>query len=271
MPSIDPDQLSEFGATGIIILVAMLFGLVAILKGLARLICTLAAGAVASAAGYMAYQNSDVLLAKAGVGAQPWMAYIVASLAGIGSVFAVRSFFRTFFFKESDEGRKHFGLKAGFIGLIIGCFVVFSGMTGIRYVDGIEQLSEFKKKLEGEESEGSLVSKARTFLESSQVGKIFAKFDFVTDSEKVKAAKLLLVQKLKGDQAVPGSMDNPLMAEAVSADEVQQDIEADDFNSLLNSEAVQKLLSDPKIREKLKNIDPDALIDADKPWTDLFK
>ncbi len=270
MPSIAPDQLSEFGATGIMILVASLFGLLAILKGIARLVCTLAAGAVASGAGYLAHQNSDLFLEKLGLDAQPWMAYIVASLAGIGSVFAVRSFFRTFFFKDSDEGKKHFGLKAGFIGLVVGCIAVFSGMTGIRYADGIEQLSEFKKKLNGEESDGSLVSKARDFFESSQVGKLLAKLDFINDSEKIKAAKLLLAQKLKGEKAAPGSMENPLIAEVVSADEVQKDIDAEDFTALLNSDAVQKLLSDPKMREKLKEIDLDSFIEGESAWADLL-
>lgn len=261
MSSIAPDQLSEFGATGVLILIAIIFGVIAILKGIARLIFNLAAAAIASGAGYYVHSQSDSIIEKLGLEPQPWMPYAIASVAGIGAVFALRFLFRTFFYRDEDgDGKKEFSFKAGFIGLLIGCGIVFSGVTGIRYADAKEQLSDFKKQLEGKETDKSLITRAREFLESSKLGKTLAELDFITDSDQVKAAKLLLAQKLGGKKPSLGSMDNPLMAEAVSSDELQKDIDSEDFSALLNSDAVKKLLADPEVRKKLQEMDPDDLL-----------
>lgn len=271
---------NDLGPTAILILIAVLFGIFAMLKGLARLIFSLLGIVAGLAAGYFTWLNAASILKKLNVSAQePWMPYALASVAAIGASFAFSSFIKTFFLKPtSHHGNSKFGFgaKAGLIGLLIGVLFVASGMTGLRYADAVAQLDRFRTALTtGSAESPSLVSRICAYLDNSRIGSLLRKADPVNDPDKVKAAKVLMMQSMMTPDSVETFMplasgfvggNSGVNAALAGSPEIRDSIAAEDYVAILQSDAVRELLKDPLVRKHIHELDLEVLINGDNGW-----
>lgn len=276
---------SDIGATSILIGIAVLFGIYAMMKGLAKLIFSLLGIGAGLAASYFAYVNSDKIIAKLKVTPEPWMPYAVAAVAGIGASFALHSFARTFLLKPRDHhgNRKFgFGLKAGILGLLVGVVIVASGMSGLRYADAIAQLKQFKTSLvTGTAQDPSAISKLRNFLDQCKAGQWLQKADPINDPDKLKAAKVLVMQSLMTPdrleglaplaQGFAGNGASGINAALAGSPEIRDRIAEEDFAAILESDAIREMLKDPLVRKHIHELDLEVLINGDNGWRSLYE
>ena len=243
-------DLQEMGPTGVLVAVALVFGILGLIKGVAKVLCFVLSAILAIAGAYFGHAHSGLVLDHISADPAPWMRYLVASTVAIGLVAMVRLVFRFFFISEDEEGRHHFGVKGLLVGTALGVLVMYSGLLGINYAAAVDELKDTKDSLlnptndpeppEGKSSTWQTVSR---FLKKSELSNWQAKLDPFNDPEKLEIAKSLLESELKKKRHPAGSPENPIIAEAVDEEDIARSVERDDFGALLNSDAVRRELA----------------------------
>ena len=245
-------DLQELGPTGALVAVALIFGVLGLIKGVAKVLCFVLSAVLAIAGAYFGHAHSGLVLDHITTDPAPWMRYLVASTVAIGLVSLIRLVFRIFFISEDEEGRRHFGVKGLLVGTALGVLVMYSGLLGINYAAAIDELKGTKDRLlEGRdwrdenvdtEPERSVWQTLSTFLKKSELSEWQAKLDPLNSPERLEIAKSILAREIDHKRFPPGSSQNPIIAEAVDEEDLSRSVDREDFGSLLISETVKREL-----------------------------
>jgi len=244
-------------ANSLILIILAIFVVLGFLKSLFKLFFTLIALALASVAGLWGYNNGFSLAGKVFEKPDPWMPIAVGVIAFLGAFIMFRKILSFLSGKSNEEGQVRtmgFGVPGGIFGLLLGGFIIYSLLTGVRYAGTVSELEQFKGYLAGKVEEGSkepIFKKMKNWIDNSLLGQWHQKIDFVNDPDQEDAAKLAIVKENANNltSLLPQVPRAQILNELTVDQSILESLEKGDYGALLK---------DQSLREKANGLDEDS-------------
>jgi uncharacterized membrane protein required for colicin V production len=271
MEGLDIPNIATGGALAVII---VLFGLIGLFKGVARMffgLIALSAGAVAAYWGFK-YGGSiaSYLISKPGA----WMSGATGIIIGLAVLFTARALFGVLIkpTKVQDGKKKNHPMLGGAFGLLCGIVFCWFALSSIRYVGTLVELEWIAKCLSEEgkinkEPKPALTS-LRDLVDSTTVGAMHRQNDPLNNPAGAQLAKLRVVTEspyaiaqVSVNNGVRGAFRQADIREFLQSSPDLTAFVADaQFSHLIEAPSIKKLSANPDAQEVLVDLDvADAL------------
>ena len=247
----------SIGPSGMILIVLAVFAALGFLKVLAKLFFNLIALGIGTVAGLWGYNNGFSLAAKFIDQPQPWMPVAIGVIAFLGAFSIFRSILKFLSGRGGEDGQVRtmgFGLPGMIFGLLVGGFIAYCLLTGVRYAGTVAELEQFKGYLAGKVEEGSkqpAFMKLKNWIDSSLLGQWHQKIDFLNDPEQAELAKLAIVKE--NENNLTSLLPQVPRAEVIEEFPVDQSIQ-----DSINKGDYGALLKNQQLRDKAQKLDDDS-------------
>ncbi len=248
----DAFNINDLGVGGVLLLIVIIIGVFAFLKGFVALIFNLIAALLGITGGYWFYENGITWISKVIADPSPLVLLVSSVIIGAGFFVLARNLLNLMLNPLSENfvmKKIGVGIPGTIISVLFGAGFFFLLAIGIRYVAGSAEVSHLLQVQEGKSSKEKtpLIVSLKEAIDQSRFGTFLEKVDFLDRSEVVDLAKLCLI---KDD---PSALAEHEKKSLLNHPAIQSFIKE---SSALDREALQKdislLLKNPQLLEAAK-------------------
>lgn len=274
--------LDQVGLTAAMVIVVLLFLAVSVIKGILKTIITLFSFSIAAGAFLFGFLYSPPIIAEFIPEAASWMPLLAGSVCALIALIIIQLFLGIFSGKkkkaQAQPASKGKGRNpiAPVFGLLVGVAVLFSLLSGLRYMGSqaeLEHLRTFVNEGENEAGSRPLLTQICQWLDQSPVGEIHERFDPLFDRAEHHLAQLMIISNDRN--VLARALANETNQKVISTPEIKSLCltgkeqlalgKAGQFQQLFTDERFSKIAARPSLRRELLKIDLGILFPEPEP------
>ena len=247
---------SDLGADGLILGLLLLFAVLGFIKKLVKLFFLFIALATGGVTAIWAHNNSFSVSRILVETPEPWMAKVISGIAFFGAFFFARTILAFLHGGNKETGALRsfaFGIPGAVVSLAVGGVIAYGAITGVRYAGTMaemERLKDYTNDIDVSQAEPYL-AQVKSWIDTSYLGQLHQKIDFVNDPAQANLAKLAIVQEKLGAE----EDEEILQAIPVSKEEaLQSSIREGDFSALLKNDQLRDASQEAANRDRLMRL-----------------
>ena len=247
---------SDFGTDGLILGLLLVFAVLGFIKKLVKLFFLLIALAVGAVAAIWAHNNGFSVAKVLVEQPEQWMMNTIAGVAFFGAFFFARTILGFLHGGSKETGALKsfgFGIPGAILSLGVGAVIAYAALTGVRYAGTMaemERLKDYANGIDVSQAE-PLLAKVKNWIDTSRLGQMHQKIDFINDPAQANLAKLAIVKEKLG----AGGDEEILQSITVSKEEaLQSSIREGDFSALLKNDQLRDASQEAANRDRLMRL-----------------
>lgn len=249
--------ISQFGTDGLIAGTLLLFTVLGFIKRLVKLFFLVIALAVGTVAGIWGHNNGFSVSKVLVENPEPWMSTAVAIISFLGAFFFARTILGFLHGGSKETGtfsKFGFGIPGALLSLAVGGAIAYGALTGVRYAGTMAEMERLKDyasdNIDVSKAE-PLLAKLKNWVDTSKLGQLHQKFDFINDPAQANLAKLAILGE-KPEALQQSDAEEILQAIPVSKEEaLKSSIREGDFSALLKDDQLRDASQEAATRDRL--------------------